>query len=73
MLSSSADFFFKIALFRRILSGLPYGCQTDWIQIRPDVLSDLIWIKTVYKSYQQTTLGGKKLTPKEVEAELFSL
>ena len=72
MLSSSADFF-KIAHFRRIPSGLPSGCQTDWIQIRPDVLSDLIWVQTVYKGYQQTTLGGKKLTPNEMAAELFSM
>ena len=73
MLSSSADFF-KIAHFRRSHSGLPSGCQTDWwVQNRPDVLSDLIWVQTVYKGYQQTTLGGNKLTPKEVAAELFSL
>ena len=72
MLSSSADFF-KIAHFRRIPSGLPSGCRIEWIQIRPDVLSDLILVQTVYKGYQQTTLGGKKLTPNEVAAELFSL
>ena len=72
MLSSSADFF-KIAHFQRMPSGLPSGRHTDWIQIRPDVLSDLIWVQTVYKGYQQTTLGGKKLTPNEVAAELFSL
>ena len=31
--------------------------QTDWIQIRPDNLSGLIWVQTVCKSYQQITLG----------------
>ena len=72
MLSSSADFL-KIAHFRRMPSGLPSGRQTDRIQIRPDVLSDLIWVQTVYKGYQQTTLSCKKLTPNEVAAELFSL
>ena len=41
---SSADFFFKNQLFRKILSGIPSECQTDWMKIRPDVLSGLIWI-----------------------------
>ena len=26
-----------------------------WVQIKPDVLSGLIWVQTVYKGYQQTT------------------
>ena len=30
--------------------------QTVWIQIKVDVLSDLIWIQTVCNAYQQTTL-----------------
>ena len=34
----SADVFFKIN-FRKILSGIPSECQTDWIQIRPDILT----------------------------------
>ena len=34
--------------------------QADWIQIRPDVLSGLIWFQTVCKGYQQTTLVGKE-------------
>ena len=34
-LLSSADFF-QNQLFRKILSGIPTECQTDWIQIRPD-------------------------------------
>ena len=28
-------------------------CQTDWVQIRPDILSGLIWVQTVCKGYQQ--------------------
>ena len=32
---------------------LPSGCQTVWIQIRPDILSGLIWVQTVCKGYQQ--------------------
>ena len=50
---SSADFF-QNQLFRKILSGIPSECQTVWIQIRPDILSDLIWVQTVCKVYQQT-------------------
>ena len=34
-------------------------CQTDWIQIRPEKMSGLIWVQTVYKGYQQTTIGGR--------------
>ena len=41
---------------------LPSECQTDRIQIRLDVLSGLIWVQTVCKSYQQTILGGQELT-----------
>ena len=37
-------------------------CQTAWIQIRPDILSGLIWVKTVFKDYQQKTLAGNKIT-----------
>ena len=61
---SSADLF-QNQLFRKILSGIPSECQTDWIQIRPDVLSGLIWVQSVCKSYQQTTLGGKELNNKK--------
>ena len=53
---SSADF------FEKILSGIPFECQTDLIQIRPDILSGLIYVQTVCKSYQQTTLGDKEFT-----------
>ena len=30
-------FFFQNQIFRKILSGIPSECQTDWIQIRPDI------------------------------------
>ena len=55
----SADFI-QNQLFKKILPGIPSDCQTDWIQIRPDVLSGLIWVQTVCKGYQQATLGGKE-------------
>ena len=44
----------------QILSGIPSEYQTGWIQIRPDILSGLIWVQTVCKGYQQTPLVGKK-------------
>ena len=58
----SADFFLfsLINFFQKNLSGIPSECQTVWIQIRSDVLSGLIWVQTVSKGYQQTTLAGKE-------------
>ena len=41
--------------------GLPSEWQTFRIQIRPDILSGLIWIHIVCKGYQQTTQIGKEL------------
>ena len=52
---SSVDIFFLNPLFQKNLSGIPSECQTVWIQIWPDVLSGLIWVRTVYKAYQQMT------------------
>ena len=45
------------AIFYSLDAGfftIPSGCQTVWIQIRPDILSGLIWVQTVCKGYQQT-------------------
>ena len=58
---SSADFFFKINFFEKIILGVSSECQTVWIQIRHVILSDLIRIHTVSKGCQQTTLVGKEL------------
>ena len=55
---SSADFF-QNQLFRKNLSGIPSECQTDWIQIGPDILSGPIWIQSVCKGYQRTALVDK--------------
>ena len=56
----SADFFNlkKINVFEKNLSGIPSESQTVWVQIRPNVMSGLIWIQTACKGYQQTTLVG---------------
>ena len=53
--------FFQNQLFQKILSGIPSECQTDWIQIRPDNLSGLIWVQSVCKGYEQRTLVGNEL------------
>ena len=53
-------FFFKINAFEKHLSDISSECQTVWIQIRPDVMSGLIWVQPVYKGYQLTTLVGKE-------------
>ena len=42
-----AAFSFQNKLFQNIISGTPAECQTVWIQIRPDILSGLIWGQTV--------------------------
>ena len=39
--------FIQNQFFRKILSVIPSECQTVWIQIRPDILSGLIWVQTV--------------------------
>ena len=61
-------FFFKNNFFEKsnsrsavgkIHSRILSGCQTVWIQIRPNVMSGLIMFQTVRKSYQQTTLVDK--------------
>ena len=46
-------FFSKSSFFQKILSGIASRCQTVWIQIRPDIMSGLIWVQTVCKGYQQ--------------------
>ena len=56
----SADFF-QNQLFQKILSAITSECQTVCTQIRPDILSGLIWVQTVCKDYQQATPVGKEL------------
>ena len=50
---------FQNQLFRKMILEIPSECQTVWIQISLDVLSDLIWVHTVCKVYTQTVLVGK--------------
>ena len=48
-----------LLIFFQNLSGTPPECQIIWIQIRSHVLSGLIWVQSVCKSYQQTALGDR--------------
>ena len=52
---------FSKSTFPIFFSAVPSQCQTNWIQIRPDVLSGLIWVKSVCNVYEQTTLVGNEL------------
>ena len=54
-------FFSKSTFLKNYFRILPSECQKDWIQIRHDILLGLIWVQTVCKHYQQTTLGDKEL------------
>ena len=53
---------FQNQLFPKIISGTPSAYQTVWIQIRPDILSGLIWVQTICNGYQQMILVGKELS-----------
>ena len=55
---SSADFF-QNQLFQKKISGIQSECQTVWIQIRPNILSGLIWHQAICKGYQQMTIVGR--------------
>ena len=46
-------FFCCLLIFSK---SIPSECQTVWIQIRPNKISGLIWVQTLRKSYQKTTL-----------------
>ena len=37
--------------------NVPSECQTVRIQIRSDILSDLIWVQIVWKGFQQIRKG----------------
>ena len=48
----SADFFQNHFFFKNSFRNTISECQTDWIQIRPDVVWDLIWVQTVCRCIQ---------------------
>ena len=50
-------------LFKTTLnfSGIPSKCQTVWIQIKPNILSCLIWVQLICKGYQRPTLVSRQI------------
>ena len=56
--------FLEINIFEKKNPKCHQSVKHFWIQIRPDVLSGLIWIQTVCKGYQQTTVLGKEIIVK---------
>ena len=63
--------FSKSTVLRKILSGIPSECQADWVQIRPDILSGLIWVQTVCKVYQQTTFSRQRVSRTYIRPDFF--
>ena len=61
--------FCHILLFGCWILSMPSECQTAWIQIRPDILSCLIWVQTVCKGNQQSTLEKLPLADKELNTK----
>ena len=46
-------FFFKINVFKKNIPIISSGCQTFWIQNRPDILLSIIRVPTVYKGFNR--------------------
>ena len=63
--------FFKINFFEKVFQKITSECQTVWIQIRPDIMSGLIWIQTVCIGYQQTELVPRKNSTSGITFTLF--
>ena len=63
------DFEKKTADNKKALKGIPSECQRVCIQI---ILSSLIWVQTVCKGYQHTSLGYQQtsLADKELKGGL---
>ena len=52
--------FFENQLFRKILSGIPSECQTVRIQVRPDIMSGLIWVPYCLQRLSTDNTGGQR-------------
>ena len=52
--------FFKIIFFEKFFQEY-HQCQIVWIQIRPDILSGLIWVETICKGYQRSTHSRQRV------------
>ena len=53
-------FFFKIHIFKKSFRNI-IRVPNSFDQIRPQILSGLIWVQPVYKDYQPTALAGEEL------------
>ena len=58
MFLSSADFFFKINFFEKIFQEYHQFVKQVWIQIRPDVLSGLIWVQNCLQRLSADDTGS---------------
>ena len=58
-LCSPGNFFFLLSADFCYFFRIPSECQTDWFQIRPDVLSGLIWVNLFVKVISMTTQERK--------------
>ena len=69
----SADCFFQNHFFSKNSFRIPSECQTDRLQIKPDILSGLIWVQSaednelkaffgsyMYHSFFDTLFSGQK-------------
>ena len=43
---------FRTPRFRKLLPVVQSVYQTVWIQIRPDIMSGLVWVQIICKGYQ---------------------
>ena len=65
-----------ILLFGCLNLSILSGGQTVWILIRPDIMLGLIWIQTICKGYQQTTIvapSGQRVKYKQLVDTTFWL
>ena len=67
----SADFF-KLN-FLKILFGNTIRVPNNWVQIRPDIFSGLIWVQTVCMGYQQKKNSRQELRVRMTANNIFHL
>ena len=60
---------FSVISFFRKKFRKSFTVTTVWIQIRPDILPGLIWVQTVCKGYQQTTLVVKEIKTEQLDTK----
>ena len=53
--------FFKVNFSEKLFQKKTFQKCLQNVKIRPDIMSGLVWVKTVCKCYQQMTPVGKEL------------